>query len=146
MPGKFELYKGKGGKFRFRLKATNGQIILASQGYKTKFSAKNGIASVQRNSADDARFVQSDAGISEQFFGIRPVHRVLSDADAHADADFVTVDGERSLEGLSNTGCDRRNVVPRFDLGEHQHELVAADSGNGGPGVIADPRELVVVA
>jgi len=56
MPGKFELYKGKGGKFRFRLKATNGQIILASQGYTTKVSAKNGIASVQRNSADDARF------------------------------------------------------------------------------------------
>jgi len=56
VPGKFELYKGKGGKFRFRLKATNGQIILASQGYKTKISAKNGIGSVQRNSAVDARF------------------------------------------------------------------------------------------
>ena len=51
MPGKFELYKDKGGKFRFRLKASNGQIILASQGYKTKVSANNGIGSVQRNSA-----------------------------------------------------------------------------------------------
>ena len=56
MPGKFELYKDKGGKFRFRLKASNGQIILASQGYKTKLSANNGIGSVQRNSAADARF------------------------------------------------------------------------------------------
>jgi uncharacterized protein YegP (UPF0339 family) len=56
MPGKFELFKDKGGKFRFRLKAANGQIILTSQGYKTKVSAKNGIASVQRNSAVDARF------------------------------------------------------------------------------------------
>ena len=56
MPGKFELYKDKGGKCRFRLKASNGQIVLASQGYKTKLSANNGIGSVQRNSADDKRF------------------------------------------------------------------------------------------
>ena len=41
MAGKFELYKDKGGEFRFRLKAGNGQIILASEGYKTKTSAKN---------------------------------------------------------------------------------------------------------
>ena len=61
MPGKFELYKDKGGKFRFRLKASNGQIILASQGYKTKPSAKNGIASVQKNAPDDARFVRKNS-------------------------------------------------------------------------------------
>ena len=61
MPGKFEIYKDKGGKFRFRLKATNGQTILASQGYKTKVSAKNGIGSVQRNAAEDARFERKDS-------------------------------------------------------------------------------------
>lgn len=61
MPGKFELYKDKGGKFRFRLKATNGQIILVSQGYATKVSAKNGITSVQRNSAHDERFERKDS-------------------------------------------------------------------------------------
>lgn len=61
MPGKFELYKDKGGRFRFRLKATNGQIILTSQGYATKVSAKNGIASVQKNSAEDARFERKDS-------------------------------------------------------------------------------------
>lgn len=61
MPGQFELYKDQGGNFRFRLKATNGQIILASQGYKTKVSAKNGIASVQRNAAEDARFERKNS-------------------------------------------------------------------------------------
>lgn len=45
MPGKFELFKDKGGNYRFRLKATNGQIILASQGYRTKVAATNGIGS-----------------------------------------------------------------------------------------------------
>lgn len=56
MPGKFELYKDKAGKFRYRLKASNGQVILSGQGYQTKVSAKNGIGSVQRNAAEDARF------------------------------------------------------------------------------------------
>lgn len=49
MTGKFEIYKDAGGEFRFRLKASNGQNILASEGYKTKASAKNGIASVMKN-------------------------------------------------------------------------------------------------
>lgn len=49
MAGKFEIYKDRGGKHRFRLKASNGQIILASQGYSAKTGCKNGIASVKKN-------------------------------------------------------------------------------------------------
>jgi len=47
---KFEIYEDKAGEFRFRLKASNGQIILASEGYKSKASCKNGIISVVANS------------------------------------------------------------------------------------------------
>ena len=50
MAGKFEVYKGKGGEFRFRLKASNGQNILASEGYSKKASCMNGIESVKKNS------------------------------------------------------------------------------------------------
>ena len=46
---KFEVFKDKGDKFRFRLKAANGQIIAASQGYKTKAACANGIESVRTN-------------------------------------------------------------------------------------------------
>ncbi len=49
---KFEIYLDKGGEFRFRLKAKNGQIIAASEGYKKKDSCKNGIDSVRRNAPD----------------------------------------------------------------------------------------------
>jgi uncharacterized protein YegP (UPF0339 family) len=38
--GKFEISKDKAGKFRWHLKAANGEIIAASQGYETKASAK----------------------------------------------------------------------------------------------------------
>ena len=51
---KFEIYLDNGGEFRFRLKATNGQIIAVSEGYKTMRSCKNGIASVQKNAVDSA--------------------------------------------------------------------------------------------
>ena len=49
---KFELYTDKGGEYRFRLKATNGNIIVASQGYSTKSSCKNGIESVKINASN----------------------------------------------------------------------------------------------
>ena len=46
---KFEIYNDKAGEFRFRLKARNGEIILASEGYKTKASCEKGIESVRKN-------------------------------------------------------------------------------------------------
>ena len=49
---KFEVYTDKRGEIRFRLKARNGQIIATSEGYKTKRSALNGIASVRKNAVD----------------------------------------------------------------------------------------------
>ena len=49
---KFELYMDKGGKYRFRLCASNGQnLLVCTQGYNQKSSCKNGIDSVIFNSA-----------------------------------------------------------------------------------------------
>ncbi len=48
--GKFELYQDKAGEYRFRLKASNGETIGASEGYKAKANATNGIISVKKNS------------------------------------------------------------------------------------------------
>ena len=56
---KFELYADKAGEFRFRLKAKNGEIIAASEGYKSKASCLNGIESVRKNApAAEIFFVQ----------------------------------------------------------------------------------------
>ena len=49
---KFEMYTDKAGEFRFRLKATNGEIIAVSEGYKTKASCENGIESVKKNAPE----------------------------------------------------------------------------------------------
>ena len=51
---KFEVYTDKAGEFRFRLKATNGQVIAVSEGYKAIASCLNGIESVKKNAVDAA--------------------------------------------------------------------------------------------
>ncbi|MFC9786951.1 YegP family protein [Rhodococcus sp. NPDC127528] len=51
MAPKFELYKDKAEKYRFRLKAGNGEIIAVGEAYESKASAKNGIDSIKKNAA-----------------------------------------------------------------------------------------------
>jgi uncharacterized protein len=52
MAAKFEIFKDKGGEFRFNLKAGNGEVIASSEGYASKASAQHGIESVKKNAAD----------------------------------------------------------------------------------------------
>ena len=47
---KWEIYIDNGGKFRFRLNASNGSCVCHSQGYTTKTACKNGINSIIRSS------------------------------------------------------------------------------------------------
>lgn len=54
---KFEIYKDNAGEFRFRLKATNGQIIATGEGYATLANCENGVESVKKN-APDAEVVE----------------------------------------------------------------------------------------
>ena len=48
MAGKFEVYKGKAGKYRFRLKAGNGEIVATGEAYETNAAAHDGCGAVQR--------------------------------------------------------------------------------------------------
>ena len=51
---KFEIYADKAGEFRFRLKATNGQVIAVSEGYVAMASCVNGVESVKKNAVEAA--------------------------------------------------------------------------------------------
>ena len=48
---KFELYKDKGGEFRFRIVATNGNVLAASEGYSAKASAQGAIDRIKADAA-----------------------------------------------------------------------------------------------
>jgi hypothetical protein len=56
---KFEWYKDKAGKFRFRLVAANGETIATSEAYSSKDACVNGIASVKKN-APIAKIVEAN--------------------------------------------------------------------------------------
>ncbi len=58
--GKFEMYTDKAGEYRFRLKAGNGQVILASEGYSAKAGCENGIESVRKNSQQDGNYERKE--------------------------------------------------------------------------------------
>ncbi|MBY8863455.1 DUF1508 domain-containing protein [Nocardia sp. CA2R105] len=49
MAAKFELYKDSAGKFRFRLKADNGEVIAQGHAFESRTDALNGIESVMKN-------------------------------------------------------------------------------------------------
>jgi len=46
---KFEIYKDTAGKYRFRLKAANGEVIAVGEAYESKDGCKNGIESIKTN-------------------------------------------------------------------------------------------------
>lgn len=60
MAGKFEVYEDRAGKFRFRLKASNGEVVATGEAYETKASAKHGCEAVQR-AAEGAPVVEVES-------------------------------------------------------------------------------------
>ena len=70
MSGKFVISKRSNGDFQFNLKAGNGQVILASQGYADKAGARNGVESVRKNSADDGKFERKTSSNGKPFFNL----------------------------------------------------------------------------
>jgi uncharacterized protein YegP (UPF0339 family) len=74
MPGLFELKNAAGGQFMFNLLAGNNKIILTSENYKEKHSAKEGIESVKVNAPHDARYVRKTATDAEHYFVLKAVN------------------------------------------------------------------------
>ena len=59
--GKFEIYVDASGKYRWRLKAVNGQTVATGgQGYASERSCREGIESVKKN-APEAEIIEVDA-------------------------------------------------------------------------------------
>ena len=69
--GKFVITTRKNGEFQFNLKATNGQVILTSEGYKTKASCLNGVESVKKNSQVEKRFEVKMSSNDKPYFTLK---------------------------------------------------------------------------
>ena len=87
MAAKFETYKDKAGKHRFRLKAGNGEIILTSQGYSAKAGCENGIGSVRKNAASADNFEKKDTSSGKFMFNLKaPNQQVIATSQSYSSA------------------------------------------------------------
>ena len=97
MPAWFEIQANDQGQTSFVLKASNGEVILRSETYESKSSAKNGIASVQKNSPDAKRFERKVSKNGKWFFNLKAGnHQVIGTSqmyqtEASRDAGIVSV-------------------------------------------------------
>ena len=81
---KFEVKKAKDGQYYFHLKAGNGEIILASEMYKSKSSATNGIASVKKNAPDDKRYECKETKTGQFRFNLKAAnHQVIGTSESY---------------------------------------------------------------
>jgi uncharacterized protein YegP (UPF0339 family) len=69
--GTFLISKRKNDEFQFVLKAGNGQVILASEGYSTKAACENGIESVRKNSQLVDRFEKLESKNGKPYFNLK---------------------------------------------------------------------------
>ena len=72
MAGKFEIYKSeKNEQHYFRLKASNGEIVLNSQGYKDIAGAKNGVGSVKNHAGNSSNYESLEASDGKTYFNLK---------------------------------------------------------------------------
>jgi uncharacterized protein YegP (UPF0339 family) len=87
MAGKFEIYEDNASKFRFRLKAGNGQVILTGQGYKDKAGVLNGIESIRNNAPDSTRYEVKEAKNGNPYFVLKAAnHQVIGQSEIYNSA------------------------------------------------------------
>ena len=101
MAGWYELSNSTDGQFRFVLKAGNAETILTSELYKTRASAENGIASVQKNCTDDGRYERKEAKDGRHFFNLKAAnHQVIGSSQMYAAAASC----EKGIESVKTNG------------------------------------------
>lgn len=82
---KFETFKADDGKYYFRLRADNGQVVLDSQGYTAKSSAQAGISSVTTNGVDATKYqIVTGADGQSTFRLIAGNNQVIANGEMYA--------------------------------------------------------------
>lgn len=69
--GKFSTKVGKDGQHYFNLLATNGQVILTSEGYTTSAAMHNGIESVKKNAPEDKHYDREKSKNDKFYFNLK---------------------------------------------------------------------------
>ena len=83
----FEIFQSKGGKYHFRLKSSNGQTVLSSQGYAQKTGAKNGIESVRKNVVREGGIERFEGKNGQHYFRVKATNgQTVASSEGYASA------------------------------------------------------------
>jgi uncharacterized protein YegP (UPF0339 family) len=105
MAGKYEIYKDKKGEHRFTLKAGNGETILTSEGYSSKTSCQNGVASVQKCAAMEAQYERKEAKNGKHYFVLKAKnHQIIGQSQMYDSA----VSMENGIQSVMKNGPSDR--------------------------------------
>ena len=138
MAGKFECYRDKAGEYRFRLKAANSQVVLSSEGYKSKAACMNGIESVRKNSQDQDRFEVRTAANVEDALRVLTSERidlVLSDIQMPGRGGMELLQDRGDDEGRNHHAQDRPHAghVPARPPDQRKEDRAGQDPEDRGP-------------
>lgn len=86
MTKRFELYQGNNNQYYFRLKASNGEIILVSEGYTTKNNCRNGVAAVKENAPTDSNYDRLTAKNGQYYFNLKSAgnYQIIGTSEMYA--------------------------------------------------------------
>ena len=101
MAGWYELDKSSDGQYYFVLKAGNAEVILTSERYTTRPAAENGIASVQKNSPDEARYERKTSSDGRHHFNLKAAnHQVIGSSQMYA----AEASRDKGIESVKTNG------------------------------------------
>lgn len=84
----FDLFEDAAGEYRFHLAASNGEILVSSEGYSSRTAALNGILSVLDNAGFTSRYVVFDTPSGGAYFNLRAGnHAVIATSEIYASRD-----------------------------------------------------------
>lgn len=85
---KFVIKKSSNEQFYFSLVAGNGEKILASEMYKAKASAENGIESIRKNAALAERYEKKTSSNGKPYFVLKAGnHEVIGTSEMYSSDD-----------------------------------------------------------
>src|SRR3977135_437482 len=88
--GKFIISRRSNLEYQFNLLANNHEVILTSEGYKTKSACEKGIDSVRNNSATDAAFDRKISTNGKPYFNLKATNgQVIGTSEMYESKDSM---------------------------------------------------------
>jgi len=95
----FQVKAGKDDQFYFSLTAANGQVVISSQGYKSKDGCKTGIASVKKNATNKKHFDRIDSKDGKHYFVLKAANsKVIGKSQMYTTKDSM----ENGIESVKS--------------------------------------------